>query len=72
VFAPVPQPPFYHVAYGVLLWQAASGLLAREALPLRGRTKSTGLAARAAHHQPSVYVLLTVLVLAGFIDSLFP
>ncbi len=71
-FAPRVQPPFYYVAYGVLLWQAMGGLLAREAVPLKGRTAPVGKAARAAHHQPAVYVLLAVLVAAGFVDSLFP
>jgi hypothetical protein len=69
---PTPQPPFYHVAYGVLLWQGASGLLACEALPVPAARTSTGRAARAAHHQPAVYVVLAVLVVAGFVDAAFP
>lgn len=72
VFAPRGQPPFYYVAYGVLLWQAAGGLLAREAVPLRGREAPVAQGARAAHHQPAVFVLLIVLLAAGFVDSLFP
>jgi hypothetical protein len=72
LFAPRAQPPFYYIAYGVLLWQTASGLAAREAVPLRGDRAHLGRTARAAHHQPVVYVLLLVLVAAGFVDALFP
>lgn len=72
VFAPHAQPPFYYVAYGVLLWQAGGGLLAREAVPLRGREATVAQGARAAHRQPAVFVLLIVLLAAGFVDSLFP
>lgn len=72
LFAPVRQPPFYFIAYGVLLWQATSGLLAREALPVPGGRTAVGRAARSAHHQPAVYVLLAVLAIGGFVDSLFP
>lgn len=71
-FAPVPQPPFYFIAYGVLLWQAASGLLSREAVPVPGGRSAVAKVARAAHHQPSVFVLLAVLAIGGFVDSLFP
>jgi len=72
VFAPRAQPPFYYVAYGVLLWQAVGGLLAREAVPLGGREGQVAQGARAAHRQPPVFALLVVLVAAGFVDSLFP
>jgi hypothetical protein len=69
---PVRQPAFYHVAYGVLLWRGLSGVLAREALPLRGARQAAGRMARASHRQPGVYVLLLVLVVAGFVDASFP
>jgi len=69
---PVRQPPFYHVAFGVLLWQAGSGLMAREALPVPGGRAPVGRVARSAHRQPAVFVLLAVLVTAGFVDSVFP
>jgi len=72
LFAPRVQPPFYYIAYGVLLWQAASGLLAREAVPVPGGRTQAGRLGRAAHHQPAVFVLLVVLAAAGFVDSLFP
>lgn len=72
VWAPRAQPPFYYIAYGVLLWQAFSGLMGREAVPLRGNRQAIGRQARAAHHQPAVFVLLAILVAAGFVDSLFP
>jgi hypothetical protein len=71
MFAPRAQPPFYYIAYGVLLWQTTTGLLSRQALPLRGREARAGRAARAAHHQPAVYVLLITLAAAGFVNSLF-
>lgn len=71
-FAPRAQPPFFFVAYGVLLWQAVGGLLAREAIPLKARTAPVGQAARAAHHQPAVFVLLVILAAAGIVDSIFP
>ena len=70
-FAPRAQPPFYYIAYGVLLWQTVSGLVGREALPLAGRQTKAGKAARSAHHQPAVYVLLIILAAAGFVNSLF-
>lgn len=72
LFAPRPQSPFYLVAYGVLLWQMFEGLLAREALPLPHRRLEVGRVARAMHRQPAIFVLLLVLVAAGFVDSLFP
>jgi len=71
LLTPLPQSPFYHIAYGVMLWQSLSGLLAREALPVPGGRAPVGRFARAAHHQPAVYVLLTVLVVVGFVDGLF-
>jgi hypothetical protein len=67
-----PQPLFYGVAYGVLLWQTLSGLLAREALPLGARGKEAGRVARGAHRQGAVFVLLLVLAAGGFVDSLVP
>ncbi len=72
VVTPVAQPPFYLVAYGVLLWQATSGLLAREALPVPGAPKALGRIARATHRQPGVFVFLAVLAAAGWVDSVFP
>jgi hypothetical protein len=72
VFAPRAQPPFYYIAYGVLLWQAVGGLMAREAVPLKATQGEAARVARRAHHQPAVYVLLTVLVVAGWVDSIFP
>jgi hypothetical protein len=72
VFAPRAQPPFYYIAYGVLLWQAVGGLLAREAVPLKSAKGERARVARRAHHQPAVYVLLTVLVVVGWVDSIFP
>lgn len=71
MFAPRAQPPFYYIAYGILMWQTLSGLLGREALPLRGREATAGRTARSAHHQPAVYVLLIILAAAGFVSSLF-
>ncbi len=71
MFAPRAQPPFYYIAYGVLLWQTVSGFVGREAVPLRGKEATAGRAARVAHHQPAVYVLLIVLAVAGFVNSLF-
>ena len=70
-FAPRAQPPFYQVAYGVLLWQTVTGLLSREAIPRHGKPVAPGKRARAAHHQPAVYVLLIILAAAGFVSSLF-
>jgi len=72
LFAPRPQSPFYFIAYGILLWQTFAGLLAREALPIPQRRGEVGRLARAMHRQPAIYVLLVVLVAAGFVDSLFP
>lgn len=72
LLTPVPQPPFFHVAYGVLLWQAASGILAREALPAPGDRAMVGRRARSTHRQPAVFLLLAVLVVAGLVDAAFP
>ena len=69
---PRPQSPFYLVAYGVLLWQTFAGLLAREALPLPQRRGELARIARATHRQPAIFVLLVFLVIAGFVDSIFP
>lgn len=72
LFAPRVQPPFYYIAYGVLLWQTATGLMGREAIPTPVRAEDPPRVARAAHHQPAIFVLLAVLLVAGFVDSLFP
>ena len=72
LFTPRPQSPFYFVAYGVLLWQMLAGLLARDALPIARRQPDIGRIARATHRQPAIFVLVAFLVIAGFVDSLFP
>jgi len=69
---PRPQSPFYFVAYGVLLWQMLAGLLGREALPVPGRRGEIARIARATHRQPAIFVLLVFLIIAGFVDSIFP
>lgn len=69
---PRPQPPFYSIAYGVLLWQTISGIAARDGLPRPLPRERIGRLARPVHHQPAVYVVLLILVLIGFVDSLFP
>jgi hypothetical protein len=69
--APVAQPPFYYMAYGILVWQVALGLLARRAVPLKGAAPVVARIARASHSQPAIFVVLAVLVVAGFVSSLF-